>query len=451
MVDMDRLSSVFKEDAASVKSLFLYLGKAFKKFWDENPPHRVLLYLMSLTMVLLLLWASLSSIDQQVRGQGSIVPSGQAKLIQHLEGGIVTNILVEEGQEVEVNQPLFRISNQQAESDSREMQVQVGSIQLQKRRLEAEIEGDAEPEFSDIADHAPEGAVENELQLFRAHKQNFRDSINVLQDRVRQKQLKLEDLQTQSDNLLNELKVSSQQLAINEKLREVGAISETRYLQSKSSRQDVQTRTDIVQKSIPVIKAELNEAKNLIKETQQKHQAELFEELRKAKLALAQIEERIKTPDDKLRRTTVTSPTRGIINKLYITTVNGVVKPGDKLVEIVPIDDKLIVEARISTKDRGLIWTGLPALVKISAYDYAIYGGVKGKVAEVSPNSLLDERGMPYYRVRISLEKNKIAENLPLFPGMTSDINILSGKITIMQYLLRPIWNIKENALREAL
>ena len=141
----------------------------------------------------------------------------------------------------------------------------------------------------------------------------------------------------------------------------------------------------------------------------------------------------------------------GVVNKLFITTVNGVVKPGDRLAEIVPLDDALIVEARVPTKDRGLIWQGLSALVKISAYDYALYGGLKGRVTEISPDTLVDEHGNPYYRVRVSLESNKIGKNLPLFPGMTADVNILSGKITIMQYLLRPVWSIKENALREAM
>ena len=116
-----------------------------------------------------------------------------------------------------------------------------------------------------------------------------------------------------------------------------------------------------------------------------------------------------------------------------------------------PLDDALIVEARVPTKDRGLIWQGLSALVKISAYDYALYGGLKGRVTEISPDTLVDEHGNPYYRVRVSLESNKIGKNLPLFPGMTADVNILSGKITIMQYLLRPVWSIKENALREAM
>jgi HlyD family type I secretion membrane fusion protein len=413
--------------------------------------HRLLLLLMVLCVAGFWGWAALSSIDQQVRGQGSIVPSGQAKVIQHLEGGIVTNILVEEGQQVDVGQSLFRISNQQAESDSRELQLQAASIRLQIRRLEAERDGNDTPNFTGLIANAPAGTVDNEQQIFRAHTQNFRDNLNILQDQVHQKELKLEDSQTQLNNLQNELKVANDQLAINERLREAGAISETRYLQSKSAKQDVTTRVGVVEKSMPVTRAEMNEALNRIKELSQKHSGEILDDLRKAQLALGQIDERMNTPDDKIRRTTVTSPIRGIVNKLFITTVNGVVKPGDRLVEIVPLDDKLIIEARVPTKDRGLIWNGLPTLVKISAYDYAIYGGIKGKVIEISPDTLIDEHGAPYYRVRVSLEKNKIADNLPLFPGMTADVNILSGKITILQYLLRPIWNVKENALREAM
>jgi HlyD family type I secretion membrane fusion protein len=392
-----------------------------------------------------------STIDQQVRGQGSIVPSGQAKVIQHLEGGIVTSIMVEEGQSVEADQPLFRISNQQAESDSRELQLQEAAIKLQIRRLEAERDGKQNLDFTGLTDDAPPGAIENETQLFEAHKQNYQDNLEILKDQINQKKLKLEDLSTQLDNLSNELKVVTEQLAINERLRDAGAISETRYLQSKSAKQDVTTRAGIIEKSIPVTKAELNEAINRTKELEEKHQGEVLDDLRKAQLTLGQTQERIKTPDDKVRRTTVTSPIRGVVNKLYITTVNGVVKPGDKLVEIVPLDDKLIVEAKVSTKDRGLIWQGLPALVKISAYDFALYGGVRGRITEISPDTLVDEHGVPYYRVRVSLDKNMINKKMPLFPGMTADVDILSGKITIMQYLLRPIWEIQQNALREAM
>lgn len=435
-----------------MENIFLDAWDKSNDFIHHAPPHRLMLILMAGALVVFFVWASLNKIDQQVHAQGTIVPSGQAKEIQHLEGGIVTSILIQEGQKVEEGQPLFRVSNQQAESDAKELAIQEIATKLQIRRLEAERDGLPAPDFSDLkAAGAPPDAIDNEMQLFQARTQNYKDNLNILEDQVHQKQLKLEDLQNQFNNLSAELKVATEQYEINEKLREAGAISETRYLQSKSSKQDFTTRTGIIEKSIPVTQAELNEVKNRIGELEEKHQSDVLDDLKRANLALAQVEERIKTPDDKIRRTTVVSPIRGIVNKLYITTVGGVVKPGDKLVEIVPLDDQLIVEARVSTKDRGLIWQGLPALVKISAYDFSTYGGLKGTVTEISPDTLQDERGNPYYRVRVSLAKNQLADNMPLFPGMTADVNILSTKVTIMQYLLRPMFKVKENALREAM
>ncbi len=423
----------------------------YHEFSHKNSPHRTILMLLTATVIGFFLWSAICKIDQQVRGQGTIVPSGAAKVIQHLEGGIVSKIMVEEGQQVDVDQPLFRVSNQQAESDSRELQFQLLSTQMQIRRLEAERDGLNAPDFSGLQTESLPDALDNEKRLFNARTHSYKDNLSILQDQVHQKQLKLEDLQNQFSNLSAEQRVAADQLAINERLRLAGAISESRYLQSKSAKQELTTRAEIVEKAIPVNRSEMNEIQNRISEVQQKHQSEVLDDLKKANVGLAQLEERIKTPDDKIKRTTVVSPIRGIVNKVYITTTGGVVRPGDRLVEIVPLDDKLIVEAKIPTKDRGLIWQGLHALVKISAYDYSVYGGLEGTVTEVSPDTLSDEKGNPYYRIRISLAKNKIGDGSPLFPGMTADVNILSGKITILQYLLRPMWKIQENALREAM
>lgn len=425
----------------------------FKDIADQDgevSPHRLTLMLLTGCVVAFVLWSSLSHIEQQVSGYGSIVPSGQVKTVQHLEGGIITSILVAENQTVEAGQPLFNIRNQQAESDTQELQLQLQSVRLQIRRLEAERDDKPAPDFSDLAKDSRPREVENELQLFNARSQNYRDNMSILENQVRQRELKLDDQQNQLTNLQAELRVALEQYQINDRLRAAGAISETRYLQSKSAVQDFKTRAGSIEKSIPVTRVELTEAVNRMNELKQKHQSEVLDDLRKANLSLAQLEERVKTPEDKIRRTVVTSPIRGVINRVYMTTVGGVVKPGDRLVEIIPIDEKLMVEARIPTKDRGLIWEGLPALVKISAYDYALYGGIHGQLTEISPDTLSDERGNPYYRVRIQLSENKLGGKMQLFPGMTADVNILSGRITIMQYLLRPIWKISENALREA-
>jgi HlyD family type I secretion membrane fusion protein len=419
--------------------------------WTSLSPHRQVMWLMVTCITVFWLWATFSHIDQQVRGGGSIIPSGQAKIIQHLEGGIVKKIFVAEGQQVEAGQPLFLISDTQAEADSSELRIQELSTLLQQRRLQAELDGKAEIDFSNLPADTPQSAIDNERQLFQSHTHNVSESIDVLQSEVLQKQLKLDDLKTQEGNLSAELKVARDQYGINEQLMQAGAISQTKYLQSKSVVQDFVTREGSIEKSIPVIQAELEESRRKIDEMKEKHRSDLIDDMRKADLALSQLRDRSKTPDDKIRRTTVASPSRGIVNKLFINTIDGVVKPGDKLAEIIPLDDKLIVEARIPTKDRGLIWQGLPAMVKLSAYDYSIYGGVPGTLKEISADTLEDEHNQPYYRVRIELLKNDLGKDMPLFPGMTADVNILSGKITIWQYLVRPLWKVRENALREAM
>ncbi len=416
----------------------------------HQPGHRILLWLMVACIAVFTVWASVSRIDQQVRGEGSIVPSGQAKIIQHLEGGIVTRIFVTEGQQVEEGQPLFQISDTQAESDASELHVQEVATRLQLRRLQAELDEKPDVDFSGLPADTPQANIESERQLFQSRMHDFGEGVNVLQSQILQKQLKLDELKNQHDNLASELRVARDQYDINEKLVGDGAISQTKYLQSKSVMQDFITRLGAAEKSIPVTQAELQEVHKRVDELKGKHRSDTIEEIRKANLVLSQLEERSKTPDDKIRRKTVTSPIRGIVNKLYITTVDGVVKPGDRLAEIIPLDEKLIVEARITTKDRGLIWDGLPAMVKISAYDYSLHGGVQGTLTDISADTLEDEHNVPYYRVRIELAKNQIGKNMPLFPGMTADVNILSGKITIWQYLMRPIWKVKDNALKEA-
>ncbi len=421
-----------------------------RSYLREAPPHRILLLLMVACLLVLWLWASIARIDQQVKGEGSIVPSGQAKIIQHLEGGIVGKIFVTEGQQVEADQPLFQINDTAAASDLSQLHVQELAAQLQIRRLTAELDDKKDIDLSGLPPDMPASAIESERQLFQTRTRDFGEELTVLQSQALQKQLKLSDLKTHQDNLAAELKVAQEQYAINDRLLQAGAISQTKYLSSKSVMQDFVTRLSSIEKSIPVTEAELDEVRKHIDETKDKHRGEILDDLKKAQLVASEVVERSKTPGDRIRRTTVTSPIRGVVNKLYINTVDGVVRPGDKLAEIIPLDEKLIVEAHVTTKDRGLIWDGLPAMVKISAYDYAQHGGIPGTLQDISADTLNDEHNVPYYRVRIELSKNQLGANMPLFPGMAADVNILSGKVTIWQYLMRPLWKMQENALREA-
>ena len=416
---------------------------------------RPMLWVTAASLLLIWLWSATFSIEQQVRGQGEIIPSGQNKVIQHLEGGIVEKIDVREGQEVMAGDALFQISNAQAQSAAGELQAQTIAARLRIQRLEAELNDLPAPDFSAVLSTAPEGAINSEVQLFTSRVASFKQSINILEQQRRQKEFRLDEMRAQVRNLRAEMDVTQKQFEINKKLLAAGAVSESKFLDSKSAVQNFVTRIDQVENSIPVTAAEISEAERRISELKEKRRGEILDEMSKSKLILKQLQERSTAPADQLKRTIVTSPIRGIVKKLYITTVDGVVRPGDKLAEITPLDDQLLVEARITTRDRGLVWAGLPAMVKISAYDFSIYGGIKGTVTDISPDALTDEKGAPYYRLRVSLNKDNAEGGTqkfpgPLFPGMTAEVNVLSSKITIWQYLMRPVWRISENALREA-
>jgi len=412
--------------------------------------YRPILFTIVIMVILFTAWSYSYKIDQHVRSQGRIIPAGQTKIVQHLEGGIVSDILINEGQRINQGDILLQVSNQQARSDLAEQQISLEALKIRILRLQAEYNGDKTFNIPpDIENTNNQNIIKNEKRLFTSRRQSLIEKLSVFLEQINQKELKLEDLKAQLSNLNAEKKVSSDQLAINERLKRSNAISESRYLESKSKVKSFNTRISQVKKNIPVIQAELQEILKKIKSEKENYKTEILNEKGKVELALQQMTERLKTRHDEVDRTAIISPVNGIVNKLYVNTVGGVVQPGGDLVEIIPLDENLIVEARLSTKDRGKVWIGLPVLVKITAYDYAIYGGIDGRIIDISADSFRDERGVQFYRTRIKLEKNSISKNKPLYPGMTVEANIISGQTTILHALLKPFWRIKQNALRE--
>ena len=412
--------------------------------------YRPILFTIVTMVILFIAWSYSYKIDQHVRSQGRIIPAGQTKIVQHLEGGIVSDILVNEGQRINKGDILLQVSNQQARSDLAEQQISLEALKIRILRLQAEYNGDKTFNIPpDIENTNNQNIIKNEKRLFTSRRQSLIEKLSVFLEQINQKELKLDDLKAQLSNLNAEKKVSSDQLAINERLKRSNAISESRYLESKSKVKSFNTRISQVKKNIPVIQAELQEILKKIKSEKENYKTEILNEKGKVELALQQMTERLKTRHDEVNRTAIISPVNGIVNKLYVNTVGGVVQPGGDLVEIIPLDENLIVEARLSTKDRGKVWIGLPVLVKITAYDYAIHGGIDGRIIDISADSFRDERGIQFYRTRIKLERNSISKNKPLYPGMTVEANIISGQTTILHALLKPFWRIKQNALRE--
>lgn len=411
--------------------------------------YRLPLIAVTVFLLFFIIWASFSSIDQQVSGVGRIIPAGKSRVIQHLEGGIVDEILVHEGQQVTPDQPLFTISNSRAKSDLQEIYVDVKSLEIRQKRLQAELAGEETVVFEKELNDNYKQIIEAELMLFHSRKRESEEKIKGISERLRQKKLKLEDLRARLRNLSEESAIAQRQNAIKKKLHESGASSESQYLDTQSQVKNFETRMGEVEKEIPITEAEYTEVLNLIEETKQNVKSAILDDLNKVNIELKKYQERVVGAKDQVARTTIKSPIKGIVNKVNINTIGGVIAPGQVVAEIIPLDEALVVEGMLSTDDRGKVWPSLPVKVKVKAYDYSIYGGIDGVLTQVSADSLIDGKGQEFYRINVDLKSNKLPGDKLLYPGMMVDLNILTGKVSVMQALLRPLLHIRDTALRE--
>lgn len=411
--------------------------------------YRPILWATVACMLGFLIWSSLAQIHEQVRGTGRIIPAGNMQVIQHLEGGIVNQILEEEGNIVSKGDILFYIKNQKAEAELEELQIALDAAEIKSKRLGAEFHGKDKVEYDKKIEEIYSDIVKSERQIFQARQAEMVEKLEKLQKQMKQKVLKLDDLNTTIRNLTKEFNVAKEQLEIKQKLRQSGAVSHSQYLDNLSEVRNFETRIAKTQKELPITKSELAELTNTIEETIQIRRSEISEELNEVEVNIQKLKERMKGIQDEVARTSITSPVNGVVNKIYINTIGGVIQPGQRVAEIVPLDDKLIVEGQISTDDRGKIWLNLPAVAKITAYDYTLYGGLEGKLTYISSNSFVDQQNNEFYQIRLTLDMTNLSEDKPIYPGMTTEISILAEKVSVLQAILKPFRQIQKNSLRE--
>jgi HlyD family secretion protein/adhesin transport system membrane fusion protein len=419
----------------------------FAKF-DKSWSYRPVLLVGVACMICFFGWASMTKINEHVRATGRVIPSGKTRLIQHLEGGIVNEILVSEGENIKANDIIFYIKNQRAESELQELNIALSALDIKRLRLQAELD-EKEPVYPEEMAEKYQEIIQSEKDLFAARRNEFEENVDGLEKRMKQKVLKLDELNTTVDNISKELSVAQEQLGIKMELRKKGAVSRSQYLDAVSAVRDFETRISKTQKEIPIVKSEISELTSLLEERRQKRFSEIGEELNKVKVDLRKIRERIEALNDQVERTAIRSPVDGVVNKIYINTIGGVIQPGGNLAEIIPLNETLIVEGRISTNDRGKVWPGLPVVAKITAYDYTLYGGIDGELTYISANSFIDNQNQQYYQVRISLDTTDFGEEKQIYPGMTAELNIIAGQISVLHSILKPFWNIRNNAFRE--
>jgi membrane fusion protein, adhesin transport system len=392
-----------------------------------------------------LLWASLVKVDIIVRTEGRVVPAGKSQIVQHLEGGIVHNILVHEGELVKAGQTLIELSDIQAKSNLNQEQSKSSTLRGREARLIAESSGAASINFP--KDMQDEEVKKAENLAFQARRSRVADEVRVLRDQNAQKRGEVTEAESRRKNLANELEVAHQQYKVIENLRRNGAASNLELLDSQSRVQRLTSQIAEAEAAIPRLKAAIAESESRAGEVWARYRAEASSELTQIRGDIEKSTFEIGSNKDKLERNQVKAPVSGIINRMSVTTIGGVIKPGEALMEITPNDDNVLIEAKARPNDRANLRSGLPARIRIGAYDYATFGTLEGTVTEVSADTLIDEREGRYYRVILKAKNQK--NQIETVPGMTAIADVVVGKRTVISYLLSPLLRFSDRAFRD--
>jgi len=420
----------------------------------ERAPSFAWLTLAIIFVIILvgLIWAQLAVLDEVTTGSGRVIPSRQMQVVQTLEGGIVREILIREGDTVEKNQIIMQIDDTGFASRLGEIKQRRWARQAEVARLEAEATGAEKLSLDSVLLSQAPQSVLSEQQSFRARRTKLSDEISVLRQQFIQRRSELIELRTRENKLTATQKPLQRELDLTTNLYKKGAVPEVELLRLRRQAIELNGDIEIIRAAIPRLESSILEAENRVKTVNTTFRAQARERLSVARAELAVVEESIKAATDRVFRTSLKAPVRGIVNKLNVTTIGAVVQPGKDVVEIVPLDDTLLIEAQIRPQDVAFITKGQTASVKLTAYDYSTYGALKGKVERISADTITDERSETFYRVIIRTENSTLekgGKKLPIIPGMVASVDILTGKKTVLDYLLKPVKRVRNEAFRE--
>ncbi|MBF7144107.1 MULTISPECIES: HlyD family type I secretion periplasmic adaptor subunit [Pseudomonas] len=429
------------------------LPEVNKALIDDAPRIvRLTIWGVILFFVFLIGWAHFAVIDEVTKGEGKAVPSSKIQKIQNLEGGIVAQIYVKEGQIVDPGAPLIRLDDTRFASNVGETEADRVGMALRVERLSAEVEDRPLNFAAELRKNAPKQANDEE-QLYRSRRQQLADEIGGLQAQLTQKQQELREFGSKQEQYRNSLNLLRQEIGMSEPLVKQGAVSPVEVLRLKRSEVETRGQLDATSLAMPRAQAAISEVQRKIDETRGKFRSDALTQLNEARTDLSKYTATAKGLEDRVSRTMVSSPVRGIIKSVLVNTVGGVIQPGSDIVEIVPLDDTLIVEAKIRPQDIAFLHPGQEAMIKFTAYDYTIYGGLKGELEQIGADTVTDEdKKQTYYMIRLRTDRNHLGPDdkpLLIIPGMVASVDIITGHKSILSYLLKPILRARAEALHE--
>ncbi|WP_148714752.1 HlyD family type I secretion periplasmic adaptor subunit [Chitinolyticbacter meiyuanensis] len=437
-----------RRDVAAADSDFI--ADADWAIVQQNPRgSRILVWLAAAALLVLLAWAALAKVDEVTRGEGKVIPSRQIQIVQSLDGGMVQEILVREGQQVAKGQLLLKIDPTRFVSSLRENQAQFLSLKAKAARLEALASGKAFEVPPEVSQQAPD-LVEQERLLYQSRVAELDATLGVARQQLAQRSQEMNEVRAKRDQASQSYELTRQELDATKPLLKSGAVSDVEVLRLERDLARFRGDRDAAAAQIPRIQAAIGEASRKQQEVELAFRNQASSELSETLGKLASLSEGKVALADRVKQSDVRSPVKGTVQRLLVNTEGGVVQPGKDVIEIVPADDALLLEARIQPRDIAFLRPGQPALVKFTAYDFATYGGLEATLEQISADTITDEKGNAFYVVKVRTKTSYLGhEAHRIIPGMVAEVDILTGKKTILSYLLKPVLRAKANALTE--
>ncbi|MEE4921293.1 HlyD family type I secretion periplasmic adaptor subunit [Pseudomonas alliivorans] len=419
-----------------------------------DPSSRTLSLTVWVTAALLLsalLWAGFAVLEEVTTGEGKAIPSSKVQVIQNLEGGIVTDIFVREGQVVNKGDTLLRLDDTRFMSSRSESEVDRLTLTAQVERLAAEAEGRPLTLPAQVTSSAPQVAAD-EHALYESRQRRLASEQRTLNEQLRQKTQELAEFRSKQEQFRSSLALVQQELDMSAPLVGSGAVSPVEILRLKRNAVEIRGSMNANTLAIPRAEAAISEIRSRVQESELGFRADAARELNEKRNDLARISASRIAIDDRMSRTTVVSPVRGIVKTLKINTIGGVVQPGSDLMEIVPLEDNLLIEAKVRPQDVAFLHPGQKAMVKFSAYDYTLYGGLPARLELIGADTVTDDKDNSFYLIQVRTDSNHLGSDskpLLIIPGMIATVDIITGEKSVMDYLLKPVLKARAEALRE--
>lgn len=400
-----------------------------------------------------ILWSAWATVDEVTRGQGQVVPSRRVQVIQHLEGGILSAVLVREGQEVLEGMPLARLDNVGAESQLKDVRTRIMEQQAAIIRLQAEEKGVIPVFPDDMIANAPHIVLQERSAYDSIIRQRQREN-EVLQSQLEQRQQELQEQKQRIETFRQALELAQRRSDLAQPLVEKKLYPEVDFLNLRQEVVRLQGEINALGKAMGKTDLFVREAEQRLQLGQAERQSAVVKELNTRASELASLEQSLATGSDRVTRAELRAPVRGIVNVIKLNTIGGVVKPGEPIMELVPLDDTLVVETKVRPADIAFIHPNQRAIIKLTAYDSAIYGSLNGTVEQISADTLpgANPNSEVFFLVKIRTSEAGLIHNgqkLPIMPGMMASVDILTGKKSVLNYLIKPIVRGMDNALRE--